>query len=277
MSDIIALENSVMAGAVSPEIPSVLNADYPACMMWFRFLEGAGASLADKIGNVTDLAITENGAGDGWASWGGPGDQWSSEDAGGAEVYARTTGQAPTAIRTIGAKSMIIELDINVIGGQNGAVMPVGLYSSPSTLGYSIYWSDSGVFQMRLGGESNNSIIVSFTNTPAITRNNRTHHVFAYDRSATDLIGSVDYFANGALVETKIPGTDPGLLNVTTANNNGRLGLGSDVNGTQPVCEVDFYNVRIWVLDSIPTNIASIAAQMSGMRNEFPPLMAGIV
>lgn len=256
-----------MAPAPNVDAPSLAVADYPACKVWFRMLEGTKTNttvLQDHIGTVTGLTVAENGTGNADAN---P-EALTTSSSSGNEVY--TTGGS---IFTVGSNSIIIEADVNLsVSAVSGASVVQNGDPNNNFDGWAVIYNNSnGAINFSVRNSAKNGAVSTTLNSSPNVLNSRHHICIVWDRNVADP-GSITYYVDGSLQGTFAlsgavgTGVDPdsGAFSVGYRQSNGRIADGI------------FYNIRVWSLSAIPSNIALVVAQMARNPNEFPSLMQGV-
>jgi len=219
------------------------------------------------MSKITDLAITENGAGDAWTTANG----FTSSDTGTAEVFASLVYSSATALQ-LGTKDIMIELDMEI---PNTPAAQTGLIGygriDNNNDGWGIEMNTGGDIQMkaREGGVPYSPNTGAIVPLPIATR---THVLITFDRSTGGMHAYFDGvedgnspFIHAALNETVDIQTTGGNLELGR-----RLTTSSEVDAT-------FYNIRVWIPDAgIPANIAAVAVDMAANPNEFPTTMKDV-
>lgn len=253
------------AGRVHPNFTA---ADYPGLITWERFGETSGTNLADRMALVTDLTLTQNGAGNAFANVG----HITTSETAANEVYARGASAAPASLRALGSQVLLIEFDGYIPGTGTGSIIALGVGNSPSTQGWDMQWNGARArLKLRAHG-SGTSFTTEFGFTPATVASQRSHCLIAWERSASDTRGTLHLYVDGVLVQSSTPSGDPGSIAVSTS---GRLNFGCN-NAVSVYITARYFNARVWHLSSFPANMAAIAAQMAATPDFAPTLMRGI-
>lgn len=270
----------------------MVNADYPACKVWFRMEEGAGTALTDKIGTVNGMTIQAP-----LSNWGTP---HALSTAFASAQYARTLISNAVGLNILAGNTAWFEFDIdsNYVVTTSGAVclLELGTPDGPSLGSSGIRISSNlstGPDKGRLGASVrfNNLALAdilgtdtTFHNSTAYTLGSRTHLLMVIDLS--DPLGlQADFygFVNGAEQAFKTDtntnsflggkAVDPTYLPASTY-----CQIGNRYAGSVQYYDGEIYNLRAWVTaGGIPDNYAAIAMQMARNPNAFPSLLRGVL
>lgn len=245
-------------------------ADYPGCAFWFMFSEapiGNGTVLVDRMGNVLDMAVVQNGTGDADAVYGA----LSTSGDAGNEVYAQTA-TLPSLVSA--ADSLIIELDMTAADSavDGAAYIEYGDPFNSASRGFALqHVNTTGSMQMVCRNSANSGTVYSTLGSSPNNEGERRHVCLVWDRSTTDP-GVLSYYVNGALQFT---GALSGAVGSNWIAAGGALRIGRR-NGGSRITTIPYYNIRVWALSAIPANIGAVVSQMALNVNEFPPLLAGV-
>lgn len=251
---------------------SQINADFPACKMWFRMLEVAKNDtdvLADKIGLVTDMTVDDaNAIGDGDAV----ANAFQTSGVVSNEVFARNSD---ATIFVLGSNHLLIEVDVELrnTGDSGGVLIEVGNpFSNQKGWHFNTAIAAGEVrAQILVRNAANNNSVSSTLGLGPDLVGARRHLLLACDTSVDPWV--MKYFVDGVQQGTTwtLSNTVGGNADVTT----GTISIGQRKSSSL-VADADFYNVRVWTPAAMPTNIANIAVQMASNPDEFPALMAGL-
>lgn len=259
-------------------------ADWPALKFWGKFNEGTGTAITDLTGNVTDLAITANGA--------PPNDPWATPGAiqtyreSGKEVIVRTTGQAPAALKGPGDNYMVVLVDMEMVDAvAASAVFGVGLSTSTTTRGWQLNWNHSSQrLDLGFANASTNSMTTLFTSMPTLVATRR-QLVYVLRRPAESGDPTeVDLYIGGTLFGSSIT-RDGSLNNVNVGtvaaqnNTNSKLAIGISglASATSPV-NLKMYNACIFYPATNPESLdmLAVAEQWASNSDRLPAALKGV-
>lgn len=246
-------------------------ADYSGCAFWFMFSESPisnGTVLVDRMGNISNMTVTQSGTGDADATYGA----LTTLGSVGNETYAQTA-TLPSLVSA--TDSLIIELEMtaadSVVDG--AAYLEYGDPFNSASKGFALqHVNASGSMQMVCRNAANGGTVSSTLGAAPNNEAARRHTCLVWDRSVADP-GVLSYYVGGALQGTfALSGTvGSNWIPAGSALRIGRRNSGSRITS------IPYHNVRMWAVSEIPSNIGLVVAQMAANPDEFPPLLAGVI
>jgi hypothetical protein len=265
---------------------------WPALKLWFRCNDGQGALLKDYAKPSETSGLGSNCPGGGLtinnyaSAWGTPGG-FTSNYAG--QVYARSTMTTSTQMdMLLGYRSVIIEVDVQggyTAGSYNrffhygrgtGATTNAGIW-----LGCS---GSSGTTDMRVTGGASSPVSLSFTTgglydpvTSANFTSARKHIMLVWDRTEGGA-GAVGIFINGGLAYWQALASDPGAVDLTYNADRTQICIGcapTNDSATGGAIDATFYEVRMWALSALPTDLAALAVTLAANPQRLPAALQG--
>jgi len=191
---------STWNGLTASELPVYDFADFPALIAWFKFNDGVGGNGTDineMTGTIIKQEIRDLGAGDPWVT---PLALTTSNTAT-AEIYSRheSGSTVPSKVRSIGTKSLIVQCDIDITGGDNlAALIEIGNASNSGQRGVAIALnSGTGQPTFRAYGASD-STLYSVSDYVDMRTDGRNVITFVWNRNASTQ-GAWSIYKNGVL------------------------------------------------------------------------------
>lgn len=257
------------------------HADFPAVKCWFRFEEGTGTALTDKIGNVTGMTLS------------GSGSHWANRRA--ITLATATTDRAATSIGNVGfpaaaaGQVILLETDIFVPTDGSGYVCDIGRLNTSSQVGYgSILLSDDiNLGEVRRSVSVRNTtwtttaglaVDTTFVNLTKRPLDQRSHVLAVIDLTdAARRYIPITVYVDGVQKATQTLDSNSlgGFASGTfRALGDFRIGHRNDNPGTYFTGRM--FNLRYTSLSSVPANLTDIAVQMAQNPDELPPLLEGL-
>jgi len=251
---------------------------WPDLKLWLKCNEGSGTTLVDHSSNpiASNVTITATG---GHAPWGVPG---YFQTAAAYNDAAFSVGFAPRLqidkLALAADKAILIEFYGSIAAysvDTNRFQLAVSDYTSATNYGYAMRIRKSGSsyrVEMCAGGtvaQNRTNATDNTTNFPLATL---AHAACWYGGPYTLEAGAA---VNGTAIQNAMSGT-VGDVNVTAGESTARrlkIGTISSSPSSTDTLPGNYSEVRVWLFDTLPSNILAIVSEMAASPLKLPTLL----